>query len=217
MQPRKAADIGITSRGNCWTGRPKPEPRAGESRQLPLKSLVVRRIRDWLADAAAIPPGHSTCCLRRRNPKAVNRARQECCRGRDRRSPHIHAFKHRARSSVECLGEVAKQIKAVEKPQSEGNGNVTTCPFPPASSVPARRCGSSSATGRSPQLPTPALCVFSSVPIRSGSSSSQFLKAVVAFAAKMASAEEPFRGPIQLACSHYLPEKGTTGVGYTEY
>jgi site-specific DNA recombinase len=30
----------------------------------------------------------------------------------------------------ECLGEVAKQIKAVEKPQSEGNGNVTTLSIP---------------------------------------------------------------------------------------
>ena len=109
-----------------------------------LESLVVRRIRDWLADPAAIlqavQHAASDAVAQKR---LIERAKHVAAGEIDAlqtfmRSSIVRAQVHADRIDIvldqarvcECLGEVTKQTKPFEKPQSEGNGNVATLSIP---------------------------------------------------------------------------------------
>ena len=191
MRTRRPPDIGITSRGHCWTGRRKPE-RGQRIPAVALESLVVRRIRDWLADPVAILQAVQHVASDAASPKAADRVAREILQRKTvtaARRPSAPlcaqascASKSTWNALISCwirirsVGALTRQpskTKPIEKThrgQSATDNAVHSCSPQTHGQGDAdhRR-----AMGRSPQLPTPALCVFSSVPTQSGISFSR--------------------------------------------
>jgi len=109
-----------------------------------LESLVVRRIRGWLADPAAMHQAvqHAASDAVRQK-RLIERAKHVSAGEIDglhkfMRSSVVRAQVHADRIDIvldqarvcECLGEVTKQAKPLEKPPSESNGDVVTLSIP---------------------------------------------------------------------------------------
>jgi site-specific DNA recombinase len=136
-----------------------------------LESLVIRRIRDWLADPAAILQAVQTAASDAvTQRRLIERARNVAAGEIDAlhtfmRSSIVRAQVHADRIDIvldqarvcECLGEVAKQTTAVEKPQSEGNGNVTSLSIPARLKRTGKEMRIVVSDGSEPATPDPGL------------------------------------------------------------
>jgi site-specific DNA recombinase len=152
-----------------------------------LESLVVRRIRDWLADPAAIlQAARHAASDAVTQKRLVERAKNVAAGEIDglhtfMRSSIVRVQVHVDRIDVildqyrvcGCSMTIPEQTSRSTTPDPRAISKRPPCAFLRVSGARARRCESWSVMGRSPQLPTPALCVFSSEPMRSGTSSSQ--------------------------------------------
>ena len=148
MRTRKAPATAITSRGHCWTGRRKPEAQGQRIPAVALESLVVRRVRDWLADPAGILQAVRHAAFDAVTQKRlIERARDFAKQDHDLGIEGLRAF---MRSSIvrvqvhadridimldqyrvcRCLDETAEQTEPIEKSQSEANRPVTTLSIP---------------------------------------------------------------------------------------
>jgi hypothetical protein len=152
-----------------------------------LESLLVRRIRNWLSDPAAILQLVSHAASDAATQKRLIERAKAIAAGE---IDSLHTF---MRSSIvrvqvyldriditldqdgarEHLDEATTKTEPNEKTQFEANRQVTTLSSRPVSSASARRCGSSSGMDRSPQLLTPVLCAFLSAPTQSAISFSR--------------------------------------------
>jgi site-specific DNA recombinase len=147
MRTRKAPATIITSRGHCWTGRPKPKPRAKESQRSSLNPFV-RRIRNWLADPASILQAiqyaaSDAVTQKRLIERARDFAKQDLHLGIEGLRAFMRASIARVQVHADridimldqdqvcrCLDETAKQTEPSEKTPSEANRQVTTVSIP---------------------------------------------------------------------------------------
>ena len=131
MRTRRAPATGITSRGHCWTGR-----RKHEGQRIPavaLESLVVRRIRDWLADrgdpSRSFSSHTSDAVAQKRLIGCARAIRGEMTGPQGRGRSHIHALDRDASRSTWTalisrwirIGSVGALVERTAKPSRSRN------------------------------------------------------------------------------------------------